>query len=582
MPFYIRDTPVGVRFLQKITDICCPRLHFNRDLCYRSSVLFLTYIAYMCYHLSRKPISVVKTVLHQNCSKLTPPDGTNIGENSTWCDWAPFDGSDADASTLLGTLDSAFLFAYALAMFASGFVAERVNLRYFLAIGMLVSGIASYLIGVAKSYDIHSFSYFVFAQVLGGIFQTTGWPGVVTVVSNWFGKGKRGLIFGIWNSHTSIGNILGSLIAAEYVETDWSLSFIYPGLIIGVAGFLLFLFLVVNPGDVGCTMPDQENTTRRTYRRLEDAVANRSDQSSPTSPLLPPIPTTVNLLPGGSTASSLTPSTQHNMIPAESDTDDTEILIGEYEVQRRAMNESSHLLDRGRGNGQRWGGGPDGDKSGEERAAIGFIGACKIPGVIEFSLSLFFSKLVSYTFLYWLPLFLNASTTMGASLSADLSTLFDVGGIIGAIAAGAISDYSGMSATTCVTMLAAAAPMMFIYQHFCGISIAVNMFLLVIVGILVNGPYALITTAVSAELGTHSSLEGNAKALATVTAIIDGTGSIGAAVGPLFAGYISSYGWHNVFYMLMASDALALLLLVRLCKQELTRYKQRRRELRSE
>jgi OPA family glycerol-3-phosphate transporter-like MFS transporter 1/2 len=47
------------------------------------------------------------------------------------------------------------------------------------------------------------------------------------------------------------------------------------------------------------------------------------------------------------------------------------------------------------------------------------------------------------------------------------------------------------------------------------------------VGFLVNGPYALITTAVSADLGTHHSLEGNAKALATVSAIIDGTGSIG-------------------------------------------------------
>lgn len=48
-----------------------------------------------------------------------------------------------------------------------------------------------------------------------------------------------------------------------------------------------------------------------------------------------------------------------------------------------------------------------------------------------------------------------------------------------------------------------------------------------VAGGLVNGPYALITTAVSAELGTHSSLKGNSKALSTVTSIIDGTGSIG-------------------------------------------------------
>lgn len=68
---------------------------------------------------------------------------------------------------------------------------------------------------------------------------------------------------------------------------------------------------------------------------------------------------------------------------------------------------------------------------------------------------------------------------------------------------------------------------MVVYQQLSTVSLGINMILLVVVGLLVNGPYALITTAVSAELGTHHSLEGNSKALATVTAIIDGTGSIG-------------------------------------------------------
>lgn len=54
-----------------------------------------------------------------------------------------------------------------------------------------------------------------------------------------------------------------------------------------------------------------------------------------------------------------------------------------------------------------------------------------------------------------------------------------------------------------------------------------------ICGALVNGPYALITTAVSADLGTQEALRGNAKALATVTAIIDGTGSIGKHINRL-------------------------------------------------
>lgn len=65
----------------------------------------------------------------------------------------------------------------------------------------------------------------------------------MTCIGNWFGKGRRGLIFGIWNSHTSVGNILGSLIAGMFVDINWGLSFIVPGAIIGVMGFVVFLFL---------------------------------------------------------------------------------------------------------------------------------------------------------------------------------------------------------------------------------------------------------------------------------------------------------------------------------------------------
>ena len=40
------------------------------------------------------------------------------------------------------------------------------------------------------------------------------------------------------------------------------------------------------------------------------------------------------------------------------------------------------------------------------------------------------------------------------------------------------------------------------------LSLGVNAILLVGAGFFVNGPYALITTAVSADLGTHKSIEG--------------------------------------------------------------------------
>lgn len=166
-------------------------------------------------------------------------------------------------------------------MFASGFVAERVSLRYFLTFGMLFSGIFTYMFGIAKTYNIHSIWYFALVQALAGICQTTGWPGVVTIMSRWFGKSKRGLIFGIWNSHTSIGNIVGATVAAHYLDTDWSLSFVVPGLIMGIMGFVMFLFLVDSPEIVGCQERVVPPVDRRgAYSRIEAGNSADSGNSS--------------------------------------------------------------------------------------------------------------------------------------------------------------------------------------------------------------------------------------------------------------------------------------------------------------
>lgn len=89
----------------------------------------------------------------------------------------------------------------------------------------------------------------------------------------------------------------------------------------------------------------------------------------------------------------------------------------------------------------------------------------------------------------------------------------------------------------------------------------------------------MITTAVSAELGNHPSVETGSNAMATVTAIIDGTGSVGAAVGPLLAGLLRDVGpnWIGVFLMVMISDLFAILSLLRITIKEIIRFRRDRR-----
>ena len=129
---------------------------------------------------------------------------------------------------------------------------------------------------------------------------------------------------GIWNSHTSVGNMLGSLIASGALEFGWGWSFLLPGLVIIFFGFLVLAFLAVNPKDLGY-----------------------------------------------------------------------EVAVMEIEMNGSAELEDASLLASGL------------DSDLDSDAAIGFLEAWKLPGVAPYAFSLFFSKLVAYTFLYWLPFYIR-------------------------------------------------------------------------------------------------------------------------------------------------------------------------------
>ena len=77
---------------------------------------------------------------------------------------------------------------------------------------MLLCGATTCAFGMSYFWGLHSLVYLLFLQILGGLFQATGWPSVVAVMGNWFGKRKRGLIMGVWNAHTSIGKSLNGQV----------------------------------------------------------------------------------------------------------------------------------------------------------------------------------------------------------------------------------------------------------------------------------------------------------------------------------------------------------------------------------
>ncbi|CAA7014257.1 unnamed protein product [Microthlaspi erraticum] len=468
---YVEIKPPGIRFLERFKR--SGKLSFKQ---YQALVFVLTFIAYLAFHATRKPNSIVKGTLSK------PSTGHfKSTENSGW---APFDGPDGTA--LLGQIDLAFLSVYAVGMFVAGHLGDRLDLRTFLTIGMIGTGVFTALFGVAFWANIHSFYYFLAIQTLAGWFQSIGWPCVVAVLGNWFDKKRRGVIMGVWSAHTSIGNIVGSLIATGLLKFGWGWSFVGPALLITFLGIVVYLFLPVNPPAVEA---ERDGTEVDSTMRLGDTI--------------------------------------------------TESFL------------SSRM-----------------STTGFDRRAVGFLAAWKIPGVAPFAFCLFFTKLVSYTFLYWLPFYVSQTEIGGEHLSQEtsgnLSTLFDVGGVVGGILAGYFSDQLEGRAITAGGFIYLTIPALFLYRTYGHVSMTINIILMFIAGVFVNGPYALITTAVAADLGTHKSLKGNARALATVTAIIDGTGSVGAAIGPVLTGYIAAISWDAVFYMLMTAALISGLLLTQL------------------
>ncbi|KAF6770887.1 hypothetical protein AHF37_10318 [Paragonimus kellicotti] len=75
--------------------------------------------------------------------------------------------------------------------------------------------------------------------------------------------------------------------------------------------------------------------------------------------------------------------------------------------------------------------------------------------------------------MFWLPNYISEAGSFNPTDAADLSAIFDLGGIAGGILAGVISDRTAASATICSIMLVLGVPMLYIF-HLYGVTSVSN------------------------------------------------------------------------------------------------------------
>jgi len=149
--------------------------------------------------------------------------------------------------TQLGMVGSALFFSYAIGKLTNGFLADRSNIRRFMAIGLLLSA----LVNLALGFSV-SFIAFTVLWGLNGWFQSMGAAPSVVALSRWFSNRERGTYYGIWSASHSLGKAITFVGVAFLVGlTGWQWGFWGAGIIGLVGAILVSLFLHDSPESKG-------------------------------------------------------------------------------------------------------------------------------------------------------------------------------------------------------------------------------------------------------------------------------------------------------------------------------------------
>jgi sugar phosphate permease len=176
-------------------------------------------------------------------------------------------------------------------------------------------------------------------------------------------------------------------------------------------------------------------------------------------------------------------------------------------------------------------------KEAEKTEVISFWKAWLLPRVLLYSSALFLTKMAVYNLLLQLPTFLKTSPGFNPHYdeqqTANLSTVIDFGAMLGSIFLGKLSDflYGKRSPVALFALIISSGVSFVIYWKVYDMSTTVLFLMFFLVGFFLSGLNNMIQGACSADLGKQEALKGNAKAISTVTGIIDGSGTMGAAVG---------------------------------------------------
>jgi len=156
----------------------------------------------------------------------------------------------------LGIVGSALFFSYAIGKFVNGFLADRVNIRRFMATGLFISSLVCLLLGFTTSFIM-----FVILWGINGWSQSMGAPPSVIALTRWYSAEKRGTYYGFWSASHNIGESITFIVISLIVSAlGWQWGF-WGASMFGIVGvIIIYAFLHESPESKGLYVLEHQQT----------------------------------------------------------------------------------------------------------------------------------------------------------------------------------------------------------------------------------------------------------------------------------------------------------------------------------
>ncbi|CAK1242355.1 Sugar phosphate permease (UhpC) [Fructobacillus cardui] len=152
----------------------------------------------------------------------------------------------------IGLILSTFGIGYGIAKIFMGGLVDRMNARWFLAVGLYLSAFFNLLIGFTKNFYV-----ILILMLLIAVTQSMGAPACQRQISLWFTKKRRGVAFSIWSSAHNAGAFfcVASIQLATFLFSgSLTMVFAVASLFSTLIATLMLLINTNSPESVG--LPD--------------------------------------------------------------------------------------------------------------------------------------------------------------------------------------------------------------------------------------------------------------------------------------------------------------------------------------